>query len=289
MVLAARLDEDSQSTGLLPRLALSVDALGSRVTPLIITFNEEANLARTLEPLHWAQRIVVIDSGSTDATLAIAAADPRVVVYHRSFDNFADQCMYGLTQVETEWALSLDADYELSPELVTELHCIPLDGIVAGYSTRMVYCIHGRRLRGSLYPSRTVLYRRKQARYINEGHGHRVVVAGAVAPLVAPIRHDDRKPLPRWFASQMKYAALEAKHLLSADRSELRVQDRLRLIGWPAPFAVLLYVLFVKGCILDGKAGWHYALQRVLAEILLALELLDRRLLSTTASEGRTN
>jgi hypothetical protein len=47
---------------------------------------------------------------------------------------------------------------------------------------------------------------------------------------------------------------------------------------WPAPILAGLYVLFFKGCILDGPAGWYYALQRVLAEILLALELLDRRL-----------
>ena len=261
--------------------------LGVWITPLIITFNEEANLARTLAPLRWAQRIVVVDSGSTDSTLAIAAADSRVVVYYRRFDNFADQCMYGLAQVKTEWALSLDADYELSPQLVAELHGLPLNPNVAGYSVPMVYCIHGRQLRGSLYPPRTVLYRHHLARYRNEGHGHRVVIDGPVASLATPIRHDDRKPLSRWLASQAKYAALEAKHLMSAHRSELRLQDRLRLVGWLAPFAVLVYVLLIKGCILDGKPGWHYALQRVLAEILLALELVDRRLCTTTVSEGK--
>ncbi len=49
-------------------------------------------------------------------------------------------------------------------------------------------------------------------------------------------------------------------------------------MGWPAPILVLGYVLFVKGAVLDGKAGWFYAFQRLLAEVLLALELLDRRL-----------
>ena len=54
--------------------------------------------------------------------------------------------------------------------------------------------------------------------------------------------------------------------------------DRLRLMGWPAPPLVLLYVLFAKRAVLDGPAGWFYAFQRLLAEVLLALELLDRRL-----------
>ena len=58
---------------------------------------------------------------------------------------------------------------------------------------------------------------------------------------------------------------------------QLARADRLRLMGWPAPFAALLHVLFVKRCILDGWPGWYYALQRLFAETLLALEILDRR------------
>jgi hypothetical protein len=49
-------------------------------------------------------------------------------------------------------------------------------------------------------------------------------------------------------------------------------------MAWPAPLGVLPYVLFVKGCVLDGWAGWYYALQRLLAEALLAIEIIDRRL-----------
>jgi hypothetical protein len=54
--------------------------------------------------------------------------------------------------------------------------------------------------------------------------------------------------------------------------------DRIRLMAWPAPIGAFLYTLFVKGCLLDGWAGWYYALQRCTAEVLLALELVDRRL-----------
>ena len=54
--------------------------------------------------------------------------------------------------------------------------------------------------------------------------------------------------------------------------------DQLRLAAWPAPLAVLIYTLFIKGCLLDGWAGWFYALQRMLAETLIALEIINRRL-----------
>ena len=90
--------------------------------------------------------------------------------------------------------------------------------------------------------------------------------------------HDDRKPLARWFRSQLKYAATEAHHLLEAQPVELSFVDRVRRWGWPAPFLVVAYVLVVKRALFDGRAGWFYAFQRLCAEVLLALELLDRRL-----------
>ena len=251
------------------------------VTPLIITFNETANIERTLAPLGWARRIMVIDSGSTDGTLEILARDPRVEVHHRPFDSFAEQCNFGLTKIETDWVLSLDADYELSPALVEELKSLWPAETCAGLRAAFVYRIYGRPLRGSLYPPRTVLYRVKSGHYANEGHGHRVrITGGEVAKLRDPIYHDDRKPLARWLQSQLKYAARESAHLLAMPRNEMSRADKVRAMGWPAPILVFLYVLFVKGAVLDGPAGWYYAFQRLLAEVLLALELLDRRLKS---------
>jgi glycosyltransferase involved in cell wall biosynthesis len=176
------------------------------ITALVITYNEEANIARTLDRLTWAPRILVIDSGSTDATLDIIQSYPRTEVVHRAFDEFASQCNFGIARVTTNWVLSLDADYELSDELVTELHCLRPDAATGGYQARFVYRVFGRPLRGTLYPPRTVLYRKDKARYQNEGHGHRVAVAGKVVPLAGVIFHDDRKPLARWFTAQQRYA-----------------------------------------------------------------------------------
>jgi glycosyltransferase involved in cell wall biosynthesis len=252
------------------------------VTPLVITYNEATNICRTLDRLTWAQRIVVIDSGSTDETLEILRAYPQVEVFQRPFDNFAAQCNFGVAQVKTKWVLSLDADYELSDELVAELHHLRPDIGTSGYCARFVYRVYGQPLRGTLYPPRVVLYRKKNAYYRNEGHGHRVALPGKILPLDNTIFHDDRKPLARWFASQERYAVKEADHLLSADLTSLRKADRIRRSAWLAPFAVFLYTLVFKGCFLDGWRGWYYALQRLLAETLIALEIIDRRLRRAT-------
>jgi glycosyltransferase involved in cell wall biosynthesis len=249
-----------------------------QITPLIITFNEAPNIARTLGKLLWARRIVVIDSGSTDETLEMLRHYPQVEVIQHPFTDFATQCNFGLTRVASPWVLSLDADYELSDELVTELKSLTPADNVSGYRVRFVYRIHGRSLRGTLYPPRTVLYRKEKASYRSEGHGHRVAIDGDVLPLNGIIYHDDRKPLTHWFATQRLYAQREADYLLDGRRDALTRADKIRLMGWPAPIGVFFYALLIKGCLLDGWPGWYYVLQRVAAETLIALELIDRRL-----------
>jgi glycosyltransferase involved in cell wall biosynthesis len=257
-----------------------------QITPLVITYNEAPNLGRTLEKLLWARRIVVIDSGSTDETIEVLRRYQQVEVIHHAFEDFASQCNFGLTQVESPWVLSLDADYELSDELVRELRSLAPPGDAAGYRTRFVYRIYGRPLHGSLYPHRTVLYRRNKASYRQEGHAHYVVLAGNVLPLDGVIYHDDRKPLAHWFASQQRYAREEAEYLLDPGRGPLRRTDKIRLMGWPAPVGAFFYTLFVKGCLFDGWPGWYYALQRVTAEMLISLEIIDRQLRARRAVAG---
>ena len=248
-----------------------------QIIPLIITFNEIENIDRTLERLTWAERIVIVDSGSTDGTLEAARRNPRVEVVHRPFDTFADQCNFGLSRIESGWVLSLDADYELSEDLAGALQALQPTPDIQGYRARFVYRIWGRPLRGTLYPPRVVLYRAGAGSYVNEGHGHRLSLVGRVERLGHVIFHADRKPLARWLDSQRRYARAEAEHLLASPRQWRGRNDRLRLTGWLAPLLVLPYVLIAKGCLFDGRAGWFYALQRLLAEVMVALEILDRR------------
>ena len=256
-----------------------------QITPLIITHQEACNIERTLGKLSWAERIVVVDSGSTDGTLDILARHAAVEVVHHRFEDFASQCNFGLGLIETPWVLSLDADYVLSDVLVDELSALQPETDTMGYQAKFIYRIHGRPLRGSLYPPRVVLYQAGRASYEQVGHAHRLSISGQVRELRGPIYHDDRKPLSRWLATQRDYASKEADYLLGG--AALNYADRLRRMAWPAPLLVLVYVLVVNRCILDGWRGWFYALQRMIAEALLALAIIDRRLRSEASSAAR--
>src|SRR5690349_1091232 len=95
------------------------------ITPLILTFNEMANIERTLAALSWASRILVVDSFSDDGTVEYLNGHPRVDIIQRQFDTFAAQCNFGLDHIDTEWVLSLDADYVCSEDLIREIAALP--------------------------------------------------------------------------------------------------------------------------------------------------------------------
>jgi glycosyltransferase involved in cell wall biosynthesis len=220
------------------------------ITVLILTFNEEQNIGRTLEALKWAKEILIVDSGSTDRTLEVArAAHPNVRVVHRPFDNHPNQWNFGLDQVTTEWVLTLDADYEVSPQLAAEIHALNPAADQIGYWTEFEYRIFGHPLRGSSYPPRIVLFKPAYARYVDDGHTQTLWIrdraaaelrppgqmsdaggktAGLLGELAGKIFHDDRKPLSRWLQEQDRYARLEARHLLAARAQprSFKIEDR---------------------------------------------------------------
>jgi glycosyltransferase involved in cell wall biosynthesis len=246
-----------------------------QVTPLILTYNEAPNIQRTLQKLTWANRIVVIDSYSTDETLEILSSYPKVEVFKRKFDSFASQCNYGLSKITSEWVLSLDADYIVTDELIKEIHTLAAETDIYSYSVRFKYCVFGKPLRGTLLPPRKVLYKKQKANYQDDGHAHRVVVDGKSVELSAYIHHDDRKPLSRWLWAQQRYMVIETKKLLETPNNELSLGDRIRKQKILAPLIIFVYCLIVKGAILDGWQGWYYTFQRVLAEVLLSIHLIE--------------
>jgi glycosyltransferase involved in cell wall biosynthesis len=248
-----------------------------QITPLLLTRNEAPNIRNTVSRLAWAREVVVVDSGSTDGTLDLLREFPNVRVVHRAFDSHAHQWNFGLreTGITTPWVLALDADYQVTRELVDEMAGLHPAKDTDGFRARFRYCIDGVALRGAAYPPVTVLYRRERGSYSQDGHTQRIALPGRVGDLGAPILHDDRKPLSDWIAAQQRYMRLEAEKLAGCEFGSLGVADKIRCLRVVAPFAMLFYCLFVRGTLWDGRPGIFYAFQRCAAEMLLSLYLLQ--------------
>jgi glycosyltransferase involved in cell wall biosynthesis len=248
----------------------------NHITPLILTYNEASNIERSLKRLAWAKRIVIIDSHSTDETLNMLSAYPQVDVFQRKFDTHATQWNFGIEQVKTEWILSLDADYLLSKKLLEELKHICPPNDVDGYFSEFQYCVFGKPLRGAILPPRQLLFRKERSVYVDDGHTQLLTVRGKSAYLKGTVLHDDRKPISRWLSAQDHYMVIEAKKLSESPDTTLSFSDKLRKRKFVAPFVVFFYCLLFKGGILDGWRGWYYAFQRMFAEILLSLRLIEK-------------
>jgi glycosyltransferase involved in cell wall biosynthesis len=247
------------------------------ITPVLLTYNEAANIARTLSRLTWAKDIVVVDCGSDDDTLTILAKFPQVRIFSRPFDTHCNQWRYAVheTAISTPWILRLDADYQLSNELVQELSALHPRADVSAYRIAFDYAIFSQRLISSLYPSNTILLRMGRFLIWDNGHTEGWTVEGEVETLNARVVHDDWKPTDRWLIAQSRYMSRELERI---SNKPIGLKDWFRRRPPLMPIAVFLYCLFAKGLIFNGKAGVFYALQRLVAEAILSLMLLEQKL-----------
>ncbi|MDX6710433.1 MAG: hypothetical protein QOH96_1449 [Blastocatellia bacterium] len=256
-----------------------------QITPVMLTYNEEQNVSRTLSRLRWAKDIVVVDSGSTDGTLAALSEFDNVRLFKRRFDTHAQQWRYATekTQIATDWILRLDADYQVSDALRSELSRLASDSPVSAYRIGFDYAVFSHELLSSLYPPNTILMRKGCFTVQDRGHTEAWEVRGLVGTLRGRVVHDDWKLVEQWLAGQARYMRLELESLRSYKAG---IVPWLRLRPPLMPIAVFMYCLFGKGLILNGRAGVFYALQRMVAEAVLSLMVLEEKLRAKVSSSG---
>lgn len=253
------------------------------VSCLIISYNEEVNIARVLDSIKWCSDVLVVDSGSNDKTMEIIQRYSNTRVMERQFDTFAQQCNYGLDHLSSEWVLSLDADYIVTEGLKDEIQSLffnrrsQLRNLYNGYYIPFRYCVNGKPIRSGLLPPRVSFYRREFARYVDIGHAHRVKILGGLGKMYSYLLHDDRKSTLIWLSDQKRYQSIEADMLRNTKSSDLPLQDKLRKKTCLAPFLIFAFCIIARGGLFDGREGFIYAFQRLISESLLFVELhLDK-------------
>ena len=171
----------------------------------------------------------------------------------------------------------MDADY-VFPETAHQAIHSAMRKDDAGFSANFHYLVYGKSVHGSILPPRTILFRTEYGRYWQDGHTQQLELQGSQGLLPFHVSHDDRKPLSRWLQSQISYARQEVEKITSCSRNELGRNDRIRKAIVLAPPLVFLLVYVLRGGFLSGWRGLFYALQRLTAELLLSLFLIDVKL-----------
>jgi glycosyltransferase involved in cell wall biosynthesis len=275
------------------------------VSCLVYTLNEEANLPHCLDSLGWCDDVVVIDSYSTDATGAIARAAGARFVQH-PFTGFGDQRNWTFERVllKHPWALVLDADERVPPELAAEMS-ERLPGApeeVAAFRLRRRFHLWGRWLRhSSLYPTWVVrLARVGRVRYVNRGHAETQEVDGRVESLAHDLIDENHKGLEDWWARQNRYSTQEALYELSQpgaaprrllSRDPLRRRAALKALARDLPGRPLwyfLYAYFVRRGFLDGRDGLRLCLMRAMYQALVGLKKHELRQARRTGAPATT-
>ncbi|AMV07682.1 glycosyltransferase family 2 protein [Xanthomonas citri] len=223
-----------------------------RICACIIAFNEADRLRDCLASLAFCDEIVVVDSGSTDATTAIAS-EYGARVLHRAFDGYRSQKAFCVAQASHDWVLCLDADERVSDALRTSIIAARDAGFAtaAGYRFARLSDYFGRFLRhGNAYPDRVLrLFDRRRGGWRGKREIHEAAsVDGPVETLAGDLIHYPYRSLTQQLTKTQRYAQMMAEH--EHARGKRATWSKLVLApAWR----------FWRGYLLRGgfRDGWH--------------------------------
>ena len=221
---------------------------------VIITFNEEANLPRTLESVKWADEIVVVDSESTDRTVELARAF-GAKVFVETWKGFAVQKNSAIEKASCNWVLSLDADEvvpsDLRVEIQNALVAAAEPGGPDGYWMPRMNYILGRWMRhGGYWPDRKLRLFRRGMGHLPERAVHETIhVDGRLDFLREPLFHEPYPTLASYIEHMDRYSSLGASMVAAKSRGF----SVMNIVVRPA-FTFLYNYVFRLG-FLDGREG----------------------------------
>ncbi|HPG00940.1 MAG TPA: glycosyltransferase family 2 protein [Kiritimatiellia bacterium] len=267
-----------------------------RVTAIVLTRDEEINIEPCLRSLAWADEVVIVDSHSTDRTVAIAqTARPDVRILQHPFTDFGDQRNWALdhTAPRNDWILFVDADERITPACAKAISAAIADpGDKAGFFLTCRNFFMGRWIKHcTLYPSWQLrLLKRGQVRFRKEGHGQREVSSAPLGYLREPYDHFGfSKGVEHWKARHEIYAANEAELIFRLRSEPLAMRDLfspdpvirrrgLKRLAARTPFRPWLrffYIYIWRRGFLDGKPGFTFAMLRFGHEVRITAKLAE--------------
>lgn len=243
------------------------------ISAVIIAFNEEKNIVRAVRSVGWADEVIVVDSGSTDSTAALARSH-GARVFNNKWPGFATQKNFAIKKAGREWVLNLDADEVVSAELAASIREAVLSGEKRSgfWICRRNYYYGSRDYMkyGNVFPDASIrLIRNGRGRYNDSLVHEQLLVKGETGRLPGFIDHYSKPYVSGHLAAINKYTSLEAADSFKKGR---RASGYSILIK-PVLFFVKRYVF--KAGFRDGFQGFVYQLLSAVYVFIHEIKLLE--------------
>jgi glycosyltransferase involved in cell wall biosynthesis len=227
----------------------------AKLSAIIITKNEAANIRACLESVVWADEIIVVDSGSSDATVDICRELGAQVHVHE-WPGFGMQKNRALSYATHEWIFSIDADERVTPELQSQLINAMYEDNEDGFYVPRLSQFCGKFIHHSgWYPDYVLrLFRRTKGRFSDDMVHERVILEGATGRLSSPLLHYSYLNEADVRRKTEQYAKAGAMQMFTNGKATTLADAPLRA-GWAFIRTYCLRLGF-----LDGIAGFNVAL-----------------------------
>ena len=226
----------------------------TKLSVIIITKNEARNIRACLESIAWADEIIIVDSGSTDQTVAICREFTPLVYVH-DWPGFGAQKNRALDYATGDWVLSLDADERVTPELREQLIDAMADAEKDGFYLPRLSQFCGKFIRHSgWYPDYVLrLFKREKGRFSNDLVHESVIQQGRSGKLTSPLLHYSYLSGADVERKVDQYSSAAAQQMFNKGKTATRVDAPLRAV-W-----AFLRTYCLRLGFLDGTAGFNIA------------------------------
>lgn len=224
---------------------------------IIITKNAGDTLKRCLESVHFANEIIIIDSGSTDSTIDIAKQFTQKVYSYCDWQGYGIQKNRALAFATGNWILNLDADECLDDKLQQEIIIALKAQKYDAYKIPIRMSFYGKKLKYSSSPSRHIrLFKRKDANFSQDIVHEKILLPKAtkISALKHPIWHDSFKDLNHALFKMNRYSSYSAKIRKLEKNSPPSILHSLFSSIW-----MFLRCFILQRGFLDGKEGFVLA------------------------------
>lgn len=223
----------------------------NRLSAVVVTLNEEANIVECLKSVHFADEIVVVDSQSSDSTVQLAKRFTDKV-YQTTFEGYGKLKNDAMAKASGDWILSIDADERVSPRLAEEIaEVVGTDSNCSGYlMPRRTFFLGRWIMHGGWYPGYVLrLFRKDSASFSNALVHENVAVSGDVGKLEGELLHYSDPNLKRYLSKLDRFTDLSSQALFENGR-RTGFNDLLF-----RPTFMFWKMYFFKLGILDGMQG----------------------------------